>query len=381
MITKLNYNFGPLEDVMGKFCVNQSGSVLAEIKHELNKFFKDAKCKEIIFTRNTDRPFFGMCVIPYINGDLAAKILGSDDKERITQYYIELDSKLLSLGFTKREYVAMLLHEIGHVVNNAVPVEEVRKAIDFYLHSQDDHLIITKSMQYRDILAFGMKRAILNLTSMFRRKDEEMKADEFCIACGYGKDLEYALRKLMAHNTKLKAGVPPLLSLQWTLRLYKDIKFKRIPAIRAIDKMAKQTGSELEQRELKFLKNNLQRIDDSMLIEEGFTDFMKSFYDRYRYKGLKTLEDDSFELALCVKNVDETEEALALIRRINRNMALVDDYLNSDKDMPEAEKKRCFDLLARYSKLRDDISKKTTYDNKYYGLFVKMPEIKSRYEM
>ena len=55
------------------------------------------------------------------------------------------------------------------------------------------------------------------------------------------------------------------------------------------------------------------------------------------------------------------------------------DYLNEDLDSKERE--RWNHVRKRYMELRDTLSKKTTYDDKYYGLFVKTPVIKSRYEI
>ena len=39
-------------------------SDLNKLKNELNRFFKGQRCKEVIYTKNTDKVFFGMCVSP-----------------------------------------------------------------------------------------------------------------------------------------------------------------------------------------------------------------------------------------------------------------------------------------------------------------------------
>ncbi len=119
----INYDFSNFEEIMSLFKQNQSGKYLSQLKYELNKFYKDSECIDILYTNNTDKLFFGMCVIPNINSNVVSKLLKEEPiNTRINRYYIEIDSKLLELGLTSRELVAVLLHEVGHMVNNTNPL-------------------------------------------------------------------------------------------------------------------------------------------------------------------------------------------------------------------------------------------------------------------
>ena len=71
-----------------------------------------------------------MCVYPHVDKEMVTAILQDEEKIRFSAYTIEIDSKILhpSLAITPSEFVAMLLHEIGHIVNDTAPVDEVRKA-------------------------------------------------------------------------------------------------------------------------------------------------------------------------------------------------------------------------------------------------------------
>ena len=60
------------------------------------------------------------------------------------KYYLELDSKLLMLNLTSREFTAILLHEIGHMVINDIPVKRVRENIDKYFQDKDKILKETR---------------------------------------------------------------------------------------------------------------------------------------------------------------------------------------------------------------------------------------------
>lgn len=382
---KINYNFSELENAMFNLKIKQTPSNLQRIKQELNKFFKDSKCKDLIYTVNTDKPFFGMCVMPYITGETAVDILTKDTKIRVKEYYIEIDSKLLEIQFNAKELTAMILHEVGHLVNDAIPVQNIKSSIDFYLGSNNQVLKIDKSVQYRDILAFGMKQALMMFTSLFKREDEEIIADQFSVLCGYGPDLESAYKKLTRTTTilSLNRGVPRLAALEWTLRLYRNVKLKRIAALHTINHAMTANGSIFQKRELANLERRLKQIDDhDLLVHESTNSLVRKVSDIYRnfkYKGIRTLEDDLYEINLRVKNCDEQDEALSILRAINTRMSLIDDYVNTEK-LSEKEHERWHDLLNKYDLLRDTLSKKTVYDQKFYGLFVKTPVIRSRYD-
>ena len=57
--------------------------------------------------------------------------------------------------------------------------------------------------------------------------------------------------KIKSKSSQLNKNVSnKLVVLQWTLRLYKDVKFKRIAALHTIEKCKKSTGSKLVVRDM-----------------------------------------------------------------------------------------------------------------------------------
>lgn len=388
----INYDFDNMESIIFNLKSDPSVSRLRELKTELNRFFKDSECKEIIYTKNTDKMFFGMYVIPVLDGDSAMNVLISSDRYRIKEYYIEMDSKLFDpeLNLSSREILATLLHEVGHLTNNSSPMEEVRNATSVYLAQNNEHLVLNSSKQYKELIAFAIKDSLRKLTSIFEfNKNEEILADEFVVKCGYGSELESALNKIIKKNGYLNAEVPnKLLVLQWTLRLYKDVKIKRISALHALNRGKSLTASVLQKREISNVIRNLQQIDDDRLIIESMTDIVYNMnksigtlFKSFRYKGIRALEDDYFDLALRAKNVDEQEEALITLREINMRLSILDDYLRTEKELSQDERDRWMDLSNKYRDLRDLLVKKQTYTDKYYGLFVKTPVVKSRFDV
>jgi len=382
----INYNFEGLITSMFNLKQDQSPRTLNQIKYELNKFFKDSKCLDVIFTRNTDKLFFGMCVMPVVKEDDVMEIMTGDNKLRINSYYLEIDSKILDpiLNLSANELTATILHEVGHIVNDATPVEEVRNGLASYLATNDEALILSSAIQYQQILAYGIKDSLRKVTSMFSRRDVEIIADEFVVRCGFGNELESAYSKIVKYAGRINRDVSnKFIVLQYVLRVYKNVKMRRINAIAALNKGKASTASVLEKREIDNMIRRLKQIDDDTLIGESVSIFKKASesFKKMKYKGMRALEDDLYEYNLRAKNVDEQDEALIIIRQLNTRIAMIDDFIKTEEQLNEKDKERWGKLLDKYILLREDISKKSTYTEKYYGLFVQTPIIKSRYEV
>ena len=65
----ISYNFERFERIFSDLMKSKSPQNLRALKDELNRFFKDSKCEEVIYTNNNDNAFFGMCVLPSMDDD------------------------------------------------------------------------------------------------------------------------------------------------------------------------------------------------------------------------------------------------------------------------------------------------------------------------
>ena len=88
-----------------------------------------------------------------------------------------------------------------------------------------------------------------------------------------------------------------------------------------------------------------------------------------KYSGLKSLEDDIYEYRMRIKNVETENDAIYIVRQINNRMGLISDYLENE-DLSELDRERFFKLYDKYDSLREELSKKSIYNRKMYGLFV-----------
>lgn len=379
------YNFSEFIEIINDIRYgNGKGSDLNRLKNELNRFFHGQKCKEVLYTNNTDKVFFGMCVSPIMKDEDIVYILNSDEKYVINEYYLEIDSKLFGddLNLTNKEILAVLLHEVGHMVNTSEPVDNARTTLDLYLAKTHSSLDIADSVNQKAILAFGLRDVMRKTISIFEKDQfEEITADEFVYRCGYGDELESALNKIVKKRNSIANDKDNKLAMfMWSIALYKNLKLQRIPALRLIKKGKQISHSQLQKRDLERLERNIKAIDLSTIDEAGL-DGLKKLYkdrvDRLKYKGVKGLREDYYELALRAKNVDLTDEALIIIRRINSNISIIQDYLDT-ADMDEATRNEVFEILEMYDTLRTKLIKRDLFKEKQLFNIV-YPDIKQKY--
>lgn len=399
MIRQINYDFTGIEYACATIIDSDGRKGLDQLKKELNLFFKDSHCKEILFTRS-DSMFFGMCVYPHVDKEMVTEILQDDKKVRFNQYTIEIDSKILhpTLQITPREFAAMILHEVGHIVNDPEPVDEVRKVIALQLTKKGDSLNIPKTAQYYTIISYGIKDTVRKMTSMFFiYKNGEVLADEFVHMCGYGEDLNSIFDKICKSGMKINdSNVNRLTSLAWSLSVYKELKIKRIPALRLLKKMKGITGSEVEKREMEIMMNAITTIDDTNITEccdytnrelyyvfvnESKSEVKQSKYAELRkqtaIKNIRKFEQDLYEYKMRIRHVADEDDAYYLMRMINTRISVIEDFLDHER-LSEAEHKRWWGLLEKYYSLREELANVTTYRYDYSDslIVVKYPEIK-----
>lgn len=376
------YDFSKIEKCMYKIQLdhNVSKIALSELKDELNKFFKDARCNSININKNTDKMFFGMCVMPYLSDHNIKDMMFSDKKVKIKEYMIEIDSKLLELNLSYRELTACLLHEIGHVINDTKSTDTIRQAIDVYTAESDIYLNYDKVDKFIDIFKLAISQSIYKLNSLFNSTDEEIIADSFVVACGYGQELSSAYRIILRHTSSLnKNSMNKLVELHWTLKLYQQFSLRRIPAIDSLTLANKVEPSVLVKNKIKSALINLKSNKVNAFEESVLADKFKNMMYKSDSKDLRDLEEELYEYDIRIKNCEEQDDALLLIRELNIRISILDDFVFDTKSKTLLDKAKL--LKSQYEFLRKELTKKKLYGEKYYGLFVKTPVIKSRYEV
>lgn len=336
-----NFNFQTMEYAL--YTIRENHAMTSTLKSELNKFFPKVKCIDVLYTENTDKLFFGMRVYPVINSEDIIDILKDDKPLIINGYYVELDSKLFDpmLNLSERELTAMLLHEVGHIVYDTQTIDEVKKQVDMYLAASDDYLSDKYSKGYKEVLAYAMKDSIIKIGSIFSKVGNyEIIADTFVSACGYGPDLASAFRKISRSSIYLNKNVDNrLIAISWALRLKNEFNTSRLPAIKTLNKAKQLTSSKLEERELTYVSNSLNKMQDP--INESIIDDVKNRFSKkindFKIKGIKAIKADAYEMNVRVRCATTQEDLLYIIRTLNTDIAILKDYLAEDITKEERE--------------------------------------------
>lgn len=356
---------------------------LQSLKNELNRFFEDSKCKEVIYTTNVDKMFFGIKIIPTIDADNIYDYLAGDDRKRIDKYIVEFDSKLFDpiMDLTPTELAAILLREVSHIIGSSEPVENARNVLNIYLAENRSHIKVSQSIHYREILAYGFKDYISKAQSIFYTSDiSEILGDEFIISYGFGDDLSSAYNKLFSNNIKLyeNCNTSKFIVFSWTLDLYRNIRTRRVGAINTLNNLKSLTASRLERMEMDNVIRRINRIDDDSILTESSKNTIrvkiKEKLKKARLNNLRTIDSTFYEISMQVRNVEDENDALYLLRQINNSISIIDEYRNSeDCDIYEAEKWN--QIMDKFIQLREKLTSTVVYKNKNYGLFVNYPEI------
>ena len=230
----------------------------------------------------------------------------------------------------------------------------------------------------------------------FVYKNGEVLADEFVHMCGFGDNLNNIFDKICKSGMKINEPTAnKLVSLAWTLSVYKQVKLKRIPALKLLNKMKSITGSLLEKREMEIVENAIKTIDDANIQEccditnkdnyyiftEDKKEIKQSKYAELRkaatLKNIKKFEQDVYEYKMRIRHIADEDDAYYLMRMINTRISVLEDFLEHER-LSEHEHKRWWKLLDQYYSLRDELSNKTTYryDFSQSLISVNYPQIK-----
>ncbi len=334
----------------------------------------DSRCNTFIVTENTDKMFFGVKVIPshkWLDWDkyFLYDILFNENPIRIKDIDIEFDSKMFSplIGMTANEMMAVILYEVGHIVNSSAPVDDLRAQLDAYCAANDQIINNLKDKDAIKFMGFAVAEYISKHSSLFTGKKDNVGADEFVHYVGLDDQLENLISKIAKNNLRLHEDVDdPFASMLWTLRILSNLSTRKIMAIKTLRKAINLSGSVLEQNLMKSLIRDLETVRLSGLTEGVLL--------KFKYNTMKQFDEDYFEIAMRCKNVEEEDDALYLMRKINTRVSVIDDYINTEK-ISQDEFKKWSKLLDKYKALREDLLKAAVYKGKQYGVFVNYPDI------
>lgn len=377
-----NFDFSIIEKLLRNMDDYHGSSELSKLKNELNKLFPKAKCREILYTINTDKMLFGMRVYPVMNGDKAIEILGDNKTTLFEEYVVELDSKLFDpmLGMNKRELTAIFLHEVGHIAYNTGSIDEIRAQIDAYFAKSGEYIDINASKGYKELIGYALKDALVKSCSIFAKiGNTESIADVYAVSYGYGQDLESAMRKLATSTPFAGNKVDErFIALSWVLRMKNEFNIRRIPIVKTLNKAKQLTASKLEKRELEYatkIMNSTQiEFNEATSVVDNIKSRFSKKFSEFKLKGIRSIKNDIYEMNLRLRTSESPEDLMFIIRKVNTDVAILQDYLT--EEISDEERKSTLDALQELYEIRQKAAKEQEVRDRYSSVIqVVYPDI------
>lgn len=357
-----------LVNAVGNLKEYQGPINLTEIQDALNTMFPSYECVDFMYTQNTDKIPFGVIVTPVLTSDHINKILLSGEEMGLNKYCAELDSKVFQYGLDAEEVTAILIYDIVHMCSNSTPVKRLREAIDEYFVTTQTQLKIRESIQYQQILAFGLVDTLIKFSNCLYL-DPDVINDAYLDSIGLGESFTTAISKLFNNipgMTNDASRMPGLIILDWCFRLYGDIEHQRIPAIKQLERSKDITASVLYKRIVDRAIDALHKIDTDSLIIESSLDRIKrndSIYAQIESGSLESMEDDFYEFVVRSEQAESDDDIRYILKEANLRLAVLDDYIRNEY-LTESDKQMWTDQYIKYSNLRDRVGRNC--DFKYY---------------
>ena len=350
-----------------------------EISQILNKIFPNKKCLRTVITYNTDKLFFGVIVNPVIDNKTMTTIITTSDELSIDSYMLEIDSKAISV-LDADDLAMYILHDID-AITSPVAITKLRAFMDIILANDEKTFNIKNSINYSNILIYGMKYSLRQLTNLTHMTDDELKSWPRL----------NIIRETISNvspGLMVDTSEPNMSLLKWCLIIYNSISTEYLDAIDTLTNAKKLTGSQLEKTEISNLidslgkasnelisesglfeafdnKNTKQIIREQYLTEKGF-----SLFNNLKKNGLRSIEDDLYEYKVRIRNCSDQEDAIYILRCINTRLSILDDYL-SNEEITDFERQRWQDVADKFRELRIEIgNKKFTSPVKQYNDFL-----------
>lgn len=356
---------------------------LSDIKAALNCIFADSTCQSVLYTLNTDKPFFGIRVNPVMSAQDAVTILTTDEKIKFSKYSVELDSKLFEIEMEAAEITAMIIHEVAAMIDSYEVVDQVRALIDLYLLSEDDIISIRDSINYSQLIIFALKDTLFKVSSaMFKEDPEDLTSNQMIKEAELEDALISAQQKILSSSYGVGESVrtPKTIILRWMFMVYKDMSHNSEIIKYYLNDEKDFTASKLDIVEIDKTLEAISRIGAQSFTESVRIDRLLeskamysvseiSLFKSLKSNGLKGIEDALYEYAIRIKNCETEEDAMYILRGINTRLGILEDYINNTPDMSESEKKHWTMVAMQYRKLREDLAKKKIWNKSQYGLF------------
>lgn len=325
-------------------------------------------------SENIPHDFFGMTLYPTEESMQDVLNIILDDKVDTnnliekwnggTSWHIEIDNKLFfdrNLNANPSEMVAVLLHEIGHVLGtNSIPIRLKNKFRDKLLKMNIETRVRVQNAKFRPILYPAIIEACSTKMYRYVGRSNELAADKYAKKLGYGEELNSFLNKVivsygnrLTQVTENEAEKDIDIMIDWCAEAIDELKYRKT-------KLKKSLITQSLKTPCKYVKGVLNKIKDSFFgfsstkdFDDKFGTLESSIFQAYdRIQVAQELYEDGF------RECDQILQEMFFSKR-NKKIKKIDpldlDYINIeiDKIVTDDDKIYVLDLIYYQTELVD----------------------------
>lgn len=386
-------------------------SNLGHISRVINRLFElDVN---VTIVDNKTNNFFGMNVCPrsldkYVNclvkeNDTRSRLQEMWEKE--TRWEIEIDSLLLydkNLNANPGEIVAVLIHELGHVVySNSVP-SRINRVVKMELLNQDMNFrnLIRKHLRMHKIFKLSIYECCSTKTfqiSKLKNTADEVNADNFAHKCGYGEELNNFISKLLTktgngliNRSESDMDQDVKIITSWSVNNIKLLQFRKntlkqtlkVEKLRNPSNVVKDIIADIDSAFFGTDTDDMYKtaVSEQYLyseIDSVIKESLKDFFDFSTKKIKKISQTDIDILQVEIDKIEFHDDKIYVMEKISNFTDRV-DYALSLIDQGEQDKvPQSKTTLQAYRKQLTDMRSvliRTQIKDRHYGLFIKYPK-------
>ena len=356
--------------VLMEFPTSRSGMSL--ITDTLHECFGDDFSGSIVSTQ-PDVPLFVMSIFP--ERSTTDKIIesvargNSDFKtiqslwEKNTKWTIEIDERILKNTFTTRELTAMVLHEVGHLIQSKTIATRIVTVLQYeYAKTSMQNKMLLRTKVFRSIMALPIINSCISDQKGSNVKDE-IKADGYAKKLGYAKDLISAMNKLSKlpnYNLKKDPNEAMRSTTQFSLNTLQNLQDRKNDLVKSelttlkeavqspylesvlvdiygqwfVDKSAFTESSQLDY----FVRENKKSQFIDRMMKESAESYMREF-GIFGKKKLQRIDPADIDyISLKIDQINSDLDKMMLVSYIHNKMDMVNFYLDLLDD-PRSGKK------------------------------------------
>ena len=325
----------------------------------------------VTFVQNrSDSPLYLMCICPDDNtiDELVTSIIENRSTTKAVwkkqqAFLLEIDVRIFTLPelqFTPKEITALILHEIGHMVEEDRFLTRAQKILSLeYAKMSTGNQNIIKSSIFKPLLSIPIiQECIIDENDIYRMKKEE-KADSYAVKLGYGKELKDVIGKVILYYKKHGSKIinqtdGMVVSSIYVNQIIEDLKKRdKSIVVGRVSRLCDKTSSPFLKKKLLAIRYALHRdvLQESTDYEETFVTANRLYECAYRHcfeeglftklfkKKLKPLDWDAINYVL-IKNNDvyRNSDKLLLASYASSKLSDAKYYLEILQKDPESKR-------------------------------------------